>query len=90
MKPGDRSWRCLDPGCGRGAQYRPGGKLPLNTNGGGLSYMHPEKYGMYALQESARQMRGTAPAQIPDAKISTMVCGMFAASGTMIMSNEAP
>jgi hypothetical protein len=27
-------------------------------------------YGMYALQESVRQTRGTAPAQIPDAKIS--------------------
>ena len=36
----------------------PGGKLPLNTNGGGLSYMHSGMYGMYALQESVRQMRG--------------------------------
>ena len=27
----------------------PGGKLPLNTNGGGLSYMHSGMYGMYAL-----------------------------------------
>src|SRR4029453_6606068 len=27
-----------------------GGKLPLNTNGGGLSYMHSGMYGMYALQ----------------------------------------
>src|ERR1700720_3843287 len=41
---------------------RPGGKLPLNTNGGGLSYMHSGMYGMYALQESVRQMRGIAPA----------------------------
>jgi acetyl-CoA acetyltransferase len=48
----------------------PGGKLPLNTNGGGLSYMHSGMYGMYALQESVRQMRGTAPAQIPNARIS--------------------
>jgi uncharacterized OB-fold protein len=68
----------------------PGGKLPLNTNGGGLSYMHSGMYGMYALQESVRQMRGTAPAQIPGAKISVChgVGGMFAASGTIIMSNE--
>jgi len=43
----------------------PGGKLPLNTNGGGLSYMHSGMYGMYALQESVRQMRGTAPADPP-------------------------
>jgi len=70
----------------------PGGKLPLNTNGGGLSYMHSGMYGMYALQESVRQMRGIAPAQIPGAKISVChgVGGMFAASGTIIMSNEVP
>ncbi|MCG8690279.1 MAG: hypothetical protein MI806_03620, partial [Minwuiales bacterium] len=69
-----------------------GAKLPLNTNGGGLSYMHSGMYGMYALQESVRQMRGTAPAQVPDAKISVAhgVGGMFGASGTIIMSNEAP
>jgi acetyl-CoA acetyltransferase len=71
---------------------RPGGKLPLNTNGGGLSYTHSGMYGMYALQESVRQMRGTAPAQVPGAKISVShgVGGMFAASGTVIMSNERP
>jgi acetyl-CoA acetyltransferase len=71
---------------------RPGGKLPLNTNGGGLSYMHSGMYGMYALQESVRQLRGIAPAQVPGAKISVAqgVGGMFAAAGTIIMSNERP
>lgn len=69
-----------------------GGKLPLNTNGGGLSYMHSGMYGMYALQESVRQMRGIAPAQVEGAKISIAhgVGGMFAASGTIVFSNEAP
>jgi len=69
----------------------PGGKLPLNTNGGGLSYMHSGMYGMYALQESVRQMRGIAPAQVPGAKVAVShgVGGMFAASGTVIFSNEA-
>ena len=69
-----------------------GGKLPLNTNGGGLSYMHSGMYGMYALQESVRQMRGTSPAQVNGAKISVChgVGGMFAASGTIVFSNEAP
>src|ERR1700723_3832988 len=68
----------------------PGGKLPLNTNGGGLSYMHSGMYGMYALQESVRQMRGIAPAQVQGAKISVChgVGGMFAASGTIIFTNE--
>jgi acetyl-CoA acetyltransferase len=70
----------------------PGGTLPLNTNGGGLSYMHSGMYGMYALQESVRQMRGIAPAQVPGAKVSVChgVGGMFAASGTIIFSNEIP
>jgi acetyl-CoA acetyltransferase len=75
-----------------GHNTAPCGKLPLNTNGDGLSYMHSGMYGMYALQESVRQMRGTAPAQVPGAKISVChgVGGMFAASGTIIMSNEPP
>ena len=70
----------------------PGGELPMNTNGGGLSYMHSGMYGMYALQESVRQMRGIAPAQVAGAEISVChgVGGMFAASGTVIMSNQAP
>jgi len=70
----------------------PGGELPVNTNGGGLSYMHSGMYGMYALQESVRQMRGIAPAQVPGAKISVAhgVGGMFAASGTIVFSNEHP
>ena len=69
----------------------PGGKLPMNTNGGGLSYTHTGMYGMFALQESVRQMRGTAPAQVKGAKISVChgVGGMFAASGTIVFTNEA-
>ncbi len=71
---------------------RPGGKLPLNTNGGGLSYMHSGMYGMYALQESVRQLRGIAPAQVPGAEISLClgVGGMFGASGCVVMSNIGP
>ena len=60
--------------------------------GGRLSYMHSGMYGMYALQESVRQLRGTAPGQVPDAQISVChgVGGMFAASGTVIMSSTRP
>src|SRR5207342_3880880 len=58
----------------------PGAKLPLNTNGGGLSYTHTGMYGMFALQETVRQVRGSAPAQVPDVHISVAhgVGGMFA------------
>jgi acetyl-CoA acetyltransferase len=36
----------------------PGGKLPVNTNGGGLSYCHPGMYGLLILIEGVRQLRG--------------------------------
>ena len=68
----------------------PGGSLPLNTNGGGLSYMHSGMYGMYALQESVRQMRGNAPAQVEGAEVSLClgVGGMFGASGCVVMGRQ--
>jgi acetyl-CoA acetyltransferase len=70
----------------------PGGRLPLNTNGGGLSYTHTGMYGMFAIQESVRQLRGTAPAQVPDVKVSVAhgVGGMFAAAATLVLTNQAP
>jgi acetyl-CoA acetyltransferase len=69
-----------------------GGKLPMNTSGGGLSYMHSGMYSMYAMQESIRQMRGVAPAQVKDAKVSfCQGVGMFfAAAGTIIFGAEQP
>jgi len=36
----------------------PGGSLPVNTNGGGLSFCHPGMYGLFTLVESIRQLRG--------------------------------
>ncbi|MFN8161734.1 MAG: acetyl-CoA acetyltransferase [Solirubrobacterales bacterium] len=35
----------------------PGGELPVNTNGGGLSYCHPGMYGLMALTEAVRRIR---------------------------------
>jgi acetyl-CoA acetyltransferase len=75
----------------RARHTAPGGRLPMNTNGGGLSYMHSGMYGMYALQESVRQLRGTAAAQVAGAKISLCqgIGGMFAAAGTIIFTNQS-
>lgn len=42
---------------GEGA-IAPGGRLPVNTNGGGLSYCHPGMYGLFLLIEAVRQLRG--------------------------------
>lgn len=68
----------------------PGGTLPMNTNGGGLSYMHSGMYGMYAMQESVRQVRGTAAAQVDNVNISLClgVGGMFGAAGCVVFAKE--
>ena len=49
----------------------PGGSLPVNTNGGGLSYCHPGMYGLFTLVESIRQLRGHAgERQVNGAKLA--------------------
>ena len=49
----------------------PGGSLPMNTNGGGLSYTHPGMYGMFLIVEAVRQLRGEAEArQVPGAEVA--------------------
>ena len=70
----------------------PGGKLPMNTNGGGLSYTHTGMYGMFAIQESVRQVRGEAAHQVDGVKTSFCqgVGGMFMAAGSLVFTNEEP
>ena len=68
-----------------------GGSLPVNTNGGGLNYTHSGMYGMYALQESIRQLRGEAAAQVDGVHVSLThtIGGMFQAAATAILSNAS-
>ena len=70
----------------------PSGKLPMNTNGGGLSYTHTGMYGMFAMQEAIRQVRGEAAHQVPGVKVSFCqgVGGMFTAAGSLVFTNEPP
>ncbi len=41
-----------------GGRIAPGGALPVNTNGGGLSCVHPGMYGLFVMIEAIRQARG--------------------------------
>jgi acetyl-CoA acetyltransferase/uncharacterized OB-fold protein len=69
----------------------PGGRLPMNTNGGGLSYTHTGMYGMFLIQESVRQLRKEAAAQVPGVEVSVAqgVGGMFMAAGTLVLGTTS-
>jgi len=67
-----------------------GGTLPVNTSGGGLNYTHSGMYGVYALLESIRQLRGEAAAQVDGVTTSLThaIGGMFQAAATTILSTR--
>ena len=55
----------------RNGRIAPGGDLPVNTNGGGLSCCHPGMYGMFLLIEAVQQLRAEAgDRQVPNAEIA--------------------
>lgn len=68
----------------------PGGRVALNTNGGGLSYTHPGMLSMFLIIEAVQQLRGTAGArQVAGARLS-LVHGMgmtLAAHATAVLSS---
>ena len=68
----------------------PGGTLPINTNGGGLSYTHTGMYGIFPIIESVRQLRGECgERQVPNVRLSLVngMGGMLSAAGTLVLAN---
>ena len=54
-----------------GGAIAPGGKLPVNTNGGGLSCTHPGMYGLFTMVEAAQQvMHAAGERQIANARLA--------------------
>ncbi len=75
-----------------GGRIAPGGELPVNTNGGGLSCCHPGMYGLFTLVESARQLRGEAgERQIAGAQLALAHAngGVLSSQATAILGTRA-
>jgi acetyl-CoA acetyltransferase len=70
----------------------PGGGLPVNTNGGGLSYGHPGLYGLQLLVEAVRQIRGECSArQVADCDVAIAHGngGTLSCQSTVILGSSA-
>jgi acetyl-CoA acetyltransferase len=83
---------------GEGARFvedgriAPGGALPVNTNGGGLSCCHPGMYGLFPIVEAVRQLRGEAgDRQVADASfaIAHGNGGVLSSQATVILGAAA-
>jgi acetyl-CoA acetyltransferase len=85
--------------CGKGeagpfvaeGRLRLGGSLPTNTDGGGLSAVHPGQRGLFLLVEATRQLRGECgPRQVPNARIACAsgTGGWFCSSGTVLLGRD--
>jgi acetyl-CoA acetyltransferase len=77
----------------RDGAIAPGGTCPVNTNGGGLSCNHPGMYGMFAVIESVRQLRGEASArQIPGARFALAHGngGVLTTQATAVLGSDIP
>lgn len=75
-----------------GGRIAPGGDLPFNTYGGGLSCTHPGMLGMFVLIEAVRQLQGICgERQVADVEIALAHGngGMFSSEGTAVLGGGA-
>ncbi|UUZ77036.1 thiolase [Polaromonas sp. P1(28)-13] len=74
-----------------GGRIAPGGALPVNTNGGGLSCVHPGMYGLFTMVESAQQLMGLAgERQVKDARLALAHGngGELSSQATLVLGTE--
>ena len=75
-----------------GGRIGPKGSVPVNTNGGGLSYCHPGMYGLLILIEAVRQLRGECGArQVVDSEVALVNGngGVLSSQATVILGTQA-
>jgi acetyl-CoA acetyltransferase len=76
----------------QGGAIAPGGKLAVNTNGGGLSWVHPGMYGLFLIIEAVTQLRGDAGARQlarPEIALCYGNGATLTAQATAILGTEA-
>ncbi|MEE9199760.1 MAG: acetyl-CoA acetyltransferase [Dehalococcoidia bacterium] len=74
-----------------GQRTAPGGRFPMNTDGGGLSSNHPGMRGMFLILEATRQLRGEAgPRQVDNAKLAVAhgTGGQLSSGATVILGRD--
>ncbi len=76
----------------RDGRIAPGGELAVNTNGGGLSCVHPGMYGLFLIAEAVAQIRGEAGERQQD-NCNIALChgngGTLSSQCTAILGSEA-
>jgi acetyl-CoA acetyltransferase len=76
----------------QGGAIAPGGRLAVNTNGGGLSCVHPGMYGIFCLIEAVRQLRGECgPRQVAGANTALVNGngGTLSSQSTAVLGTES-
>lgn len=70
----------------------PGGRLPVNTGGGGLSFVHPGMFGLFAILEACVQLRGQGgerQVKAPEIALAHGNGGYFSHQATNIFGTAA-